>query len=386
MMASIDRRAMDDDGFRAEWRSWIAANYPSEMRNPLEKLTGEEARTWLRAQFRDGWRAPGLPVEAGGLGLPLPRQLIYQEELDRYGVARPLDHGLRMVAPILLRYGSQAQREHYLPRILACEDVWCQGYSEPNAGSDLAGLKTSGRIEGDCLVINGQKIWTTLATDANMMYMLVRTGGGTRKQEGITFVLVPLSTPGIRIRPIRTLAGEEHLCEVFFDEVVVPLANVVGEIGQGWTVGKALLGFERWSHGSPELIRYALKVLRQTAEAMGMAQTERYCEMADRYICDVDDSAALYEQVCRAAVHGKVAEEDFSMLKLFNAELLQRIVESTMDLAGQCGGIADVAPELGLTHDLEWLYMITRPVTIFGGTSQVQRNLLAVRALHLPKD
>jgi hypothetical protein len=173
---------------------------------------------------------------------------------------------------------------------------------------------------------------------------------------------------------------------VFFDEVEVPLANVVGEIGQGWTVGKALLGFERYSHGSPELIRFALKVLRQTAEDMGVSQTERYRELAERYACDVDDSAALYEQVCQAAVHGRAAEEDFSLLKLFNAELLQRIAESASDLAGQCGGIAEAAPELGLAHDLEWLFMITRPVTIFGGTSQVQRNLLASRALRLPKD
>ncbi|HEY9281097.1 MAG TPA: acyl-CoA dehydrogenase family protein [Eoetvoesiella sp.] len=384
-MSRIDMNTLSNEDFRTTWRTWIEANYTSPLRNPLEKLTGEEARTWLKAQYRDGWRAPSLPAEHGGMGLSRAKQLIYQEELDRYGVARAMDHGLRMVAPVLLRHGSEQQKNYYLPRILACEDVWCQGYSEPNAGSDLANLRTSGRVEGDTLVINGQKIWTSLATDANMIYMLVRTGTGPKKQEGITFVLVPVDTPGIRIRPIRTLAGDEHFCEVFFDEVVVPLENVVGELGQGWSVGKALLGFERYSHGSPELILYALKVFEQTAAAMGELKSETYRELFNRYDCDVRDSTSLYEQVCEAALNGQAADEDFSMLKLFNAELLQRISESATELAGQCGGIVGTAPQLGLPHDLEWLYMITRPVTIFGGTAQVQRNLLATRALKLPK-
>ena len=380
----VGANTLDDETFRTRLRQWIAANYRSPLRNPLKRLTGEDARDWLRAQHRDGWRAPGLPAEHGGMGLSLRKQRIYQEELERFGIARPIDHGLRLLAPVLLSYGSDAQRAHWMPRILASEDTWCQGYSEPNAGSDLAGLRTAAVVRGDELVVNGQKIWTSLATDANMIFMLVRTSTEARKQQGITFLLVDLRSPGIRIRPIRTLAGDQNLCEVFFDDVVVPRANVIGELGQGWTIAKALLGFERFSHGSPELVNYALGVLQRTGVAMGLEGSESYRDLCARLACDVADSTALYEQVCEAALQGVDASGDASMLKLFVAELVQRIAEAASELAGQCGGVFGAAPALGLADDLEWLFMVTRPVTIYGGSSQLQRNLIATRFLGLP--
>jgi len=385
-LSGIGANALDDETFRSRLRRWIAANYRSPLRNPLKRLTGEDARAWLRAQHRDGWRAPGLSVEHGGMGLSLRKQRIYQEELERFGIARPIDHGLRLLAPVLMRYGSDAQRARWMPRILASEDTWCQGYSEPNAGSDLANLRTAAVVRGDELVVNGQKIWTSLATDANMIFMLVRTGTGTevRKQQGITFLLVDLRTPGIRIRPIRTLAGDQNLCEVFFDDVVVPRDNVVGELGQGWTIAKALLGFERFSHGSPELVNYAYGALQRTGTALGLEGSESYRDLCARLACDVADSTALYEQVCEAALLGLDASGDASMLKLFVAELLQRIAEAATELAGQCGGLLGSAPALGLADDLEWLFMVTRPVTIYGGSSQLQRNLIATRLLGLP--
>lgn len=376
--------ALPDDEFRARFRQWIAGNYPSDLKNPLKRLTGDAARTWLRAQLRDGWRAPALPVEHGGMGLSLRKQLIYQDELERFGIARPIDHGLRLLAPVLIRYGTDEQKAFYLPRILSCEDMWCQGYSEPNAGSDLANLKTAAVRQRDHYVVNGQKIWTTLATDANMIFMLVRTSVLPKKQDGITFLLVDLKTPGIEIRPIRTLAGDEHFCEVFFTDVEVPAANVVGRVDDGWTVAKALLGFERFSHGSPELVRYAMRVLRATAAAVGAEGTPHYRELHARHASDVADVTALYELSCEQAVGGADVEHDFMMIKLFNAELLQRVAESVQELAGQYAGVLGAAPSLGLREDLEWLYMIVRPVTIFGGTSQVQRNILARRALDLP--
>ena len=384
-MSQPDFNTLGNDEFRAQWRAWIAQNYPSTLRNPLKRLTGEEARTWLRAQLRDGWRAPSLPRAWGGMGLSLDKQLIYQEELERYGVARPIDHGLRLLAPVLLKYGTPAQKSAYLPRILSCEDMWCQGYSEPNAGSDLANLKTAAVRDGDDFVVNGQKIWTTLATDANKIFLLVRTSTEDKKQKGMTFLLADLDTPGIQIRPIRTLAGDEHFCEVFFDDVRVPACNVVGEVGDGWTVGKALLGFERFSHGSPELIRYALQVLRQTGSAMGLDGSEGFALLLAGFECDVADATALYEQVCETALAGGNADDDFSMLKLFNSETLQRLAEAASETAGQSGGLMGEQVLPGLDADLEWLYMISRPVTIFGGTAQVQRNLIATRTLGLPK-
>lgn len=384
-MNRIDRNHLHNDRFRQEWRDWIAAHYPSSLRNPLKRLTGQEARTWLRAQWRDGWRAPALPFEWGGMGLSLDKQFIYQEELESFGVARPIDHGLRLLSPILLKYGTDAQKAGLLPRILNCEDLWCQGYSEPNAGSDLANLKTAAVLQDDIFVVNGQKIWTTLATDANKIFMLVRTSAEDRPQKGITFLLVDLNSPGITIRPIRTLAGDEHFCEVFFDEVRVPASQVVGRVGDGWTVGKALLGFERFSHGSPELMQYALKVLRQVGQLQGLADSERFRHLLADLECDVLDAAALYEQVCETTLNGGDAEQDFSILKLFNSETLQRLAEAAMETADQSGGLLGEQALPGLDADLEWLYMITRPVTIFGGTAQVQRNLIAARALDLPK-
>lgn len=384
-MRQTDFNTLDNAEFRAQWRSWIAANYPSTLRNPLKRLTGEDARIWLRAQLRDGWRAPSLPKAFGGMGISLEKQLIYQEELERYGVARPIDHGLRLLAPVLLKYGTDAQKSECLPRILDCQDMWCQGYSEPNAGSDLANLKTSAVLDGEDFVVNGQKIWTTLATDANKIFMLVRTSVEDKKQKGITFLLADLKTPGIEIRPIRTLAGDEHFCEVFFDDVRVPRANVVGQMGDGWSVGKALLGFERFSHGSPELVRYALQVLRDTGKALDLTASENFQSVLAGFECDVADANALYEQVCETALAGGNADDDFSMLKLFNSETLQRLAEACTDMAGQYGGLMGDTAVSGLDADLEWLYMISRPVTIFGGTAQVQRNLIATRTLELPK-
>ena len=384
MTTQVDHNALDDDAFRLQWRAWIAQHYRSELRNPLKRLTGAAARDWLSAQYRDGWRAPGLPREFGGMGLSPRKQLIYQEELERFGVARPMDMGLRLLAPVLIRYGS-AEQKALLHGILSGEDVWCQGYSEPNAGSDLANLKTAAVRDGDELVINGQKIWTTLATDSNKIFMLVRTSSEAKKQQGITFVLADMNTPGIQVRPIRTLAGDEHFCEVFFENARVPLSHVVGDIGDGWRVGKALLGFERFSHGSPELVRYAFDALRQTGAALGLRGDPHYQDLIATHGCDVADANALYEQVCATVMAGGQADEEVSMLKLFNAELLQRIAESASELAGQCAGVLGDEPCPGLHLDLEWLYMISRPLTIFGGTAQLQRNLIATGALQLPR-
>ncbi|MEF7617419.1 acyl-CoA dehydrogenase family protein [Aquincola sp. MAHUQ-54] len=385
MPPRTDLNALADEDFRQRWRAWIEAHYTSPLRDPLHRLTGDAARGWLRAQHRDGWRAPALPAEHGGMGLSLRKQLIYQQELERFGVARPMDMGLRLLAPVLLRYGTPAQVARYLPRILSGDDFWCQGYSEPNAGSDLANLRTEAVDRGSHFIVNGQKTWTTMADDSSMMFLLARTSREAKKQAGITFLVVPMSTRGIRVRPIRTLSGESHFCEVFLDDVAIPKDNVIGAIGDGWTVGKALLGFERFSHGSPELARHALKVLRESARALGLSRCERFRERLERLACDVADAQALFESVCSTAMAGGDAEDDFSMLKLFNAELAQRIADACVETAGPVGGLVGAAPAMDLVHDLEWLAMTTRPLTIFGGTAQLQRNLIATRTLELPR-
>src|SRR6202020_25626 len=226
-------------------------------------------KPWYMALSAKGWLAPGWPRELGGMGLSAPKQLAMMEEFERHGVARVNDHGIVMLGPLLIRYGTDAQKAFFLPKILSGEHIWCQGYSEPNAGSDLASLRTEAVLDGDHWVVNGQKIWTSLAMDANWIFLLVRTDKQAKKQEGITFLLVPMDSPGITVRPITNLDMEDEFCETFFDNVRVPKENLVGQINKGCTMGKNLLGFERIGSGAPRQSSYALSRLRLLAERMG---------------------------------------------------------------------------------------------------------------------
>ncbi len=263
-----DLNLIDEAAFRATIRSWLRESYPPELRNPLKRLHWRDNKPAYMALSRKGWLAPGWSREYGGMGLSGARQLAMVEEFERHGAARLNDHGIVMLGPLLIRYGTQAQKERFLPRILAGEDIWCQGYSEPNAGSDLASLSTSAVLDGDEWVINGQKTWTTLANDANWIFLLARTDKAAKKQEGISFLLVPMGLPGITVRPIVNLDMHDEFCEVFFDDVRVPRDHLVGEVNQGWTMAKALLGFERVMIGSPKQSSYALDRLRLLAQYM----------------------------------------------------------------------------------------------------------------------
>ena len=211
-----DLNALTEAEFRIVVRKFLADNYPENLRNPPKRLHWRDNQVWYHTLARTGWLCPGWPVEHGGMGLSAARQIALTEEFERHGVARTNDHGIVMVGPLLIQYGTQAQRDFFLPKILAGEHIWCQGYSEPGAGSDLAGLRTSAVSDGDHWVVNGQKIWTTLANDANWI-----------------FLLVPMDTPGITVRPIINLELHDEFCEVFFDNVRVPKANTVGEVNKG---------------------------------------------------------------------------------------------------------------------------------------------------------
>ena len=213
-----------------------------------------------------GWLCPGWPKEFGGLGLSPAKQIILTEEYERHGCARTNDHGIVMLGPLVIKYGTEAQKQRFLPKILTGEHIWCQGYSEPNAGSDLAALRTEAVLDGDHYVVNGQKIWTTLAMDANWIFLLVRTDKNAKKQEGICFLLVEMDTPGITVRPIINLEMDDEFCEIFFDNVRVPKENLVGQLNKGWDMAKALLGFERISSAPPPV-----RLCAVPAEAAGRA-------------------------------------------------------------------------------------------------------------------
>ncbi len=369
---------LDDDQFSRYLRKWLERNYPEQLRHPIVlRLRGEAEREWLRKLNQHGLRAPGLPSHLGGMGLSLRKQLLYKQVFDEFGVARVLDLGGTLLAPVLATYGTLEQQAHYLPRILNCDDAWCQGYSEPGSGSDLASLRTRATLEGGYFTINGQKIWTSHASSASHIFLLARTGDFDRKQQGISFILADMKAPGITIRPIVNLAGDDEFCEVFFDNVRVPASNLVGQLHDGWTVAKSLLGVERLVTGSPTLATQAFEYLLKMVAASDVVDQARHDDRLRRIACDLHDASALYEEVCAKAVAGQTLDAEYSILKLCNSELFQRICDLAMDMANERAGmIGDVA--FGSENiDLQRIYMISRPSTIYGGASEVQRDIVA---------
>jgi alkylation response protein AidB-like acyl-CoA dehydrogenase len=374
--------------FRGALRDWLAEFFPPEYRQddrrPFRRLRHGDHIRWLALQYAHGWRAPAWPREYGGMGLSFRKQLIYFEEFERAGVARVIDHAVTMLGPILFEYGTDAQKKKFLPPALACEHVWAQGYSEPNAGSDLASLRTRADRDGDHFVVNGQKIWTSLADDATHMYLLARTGKGAKKQQGISFLLVDLATPGITLRPIRNLAGHEEFCQVFFDDVRVPRENLVGEQDDGWTVAKALLGFERLSIGSPRRPGYAMNRLEAIARAKGLFDDAGFVDRFTALKLDLEDGATLYGRFVEQVKRGEPLGQDVSMLKVWTMETWQRLTELLIEAGAEQGVVAGVQDVAGVEADFLNPFYYARPATIYGGSSEIQRNILAKYVLKLP--
>ncbi len=382
-MALVDPaelEALSDDMFRQRLRDWLEEYYPPEWRRPVVfRLRGENEKRWLSLMHDHGWRLPSWPREYGGLGLPLTKQLAYHEEMARFGTARWLDMGGTLLGPTLIKFGTAEQKAKYLPEIARGDVIWCQGYSEPNAGSDLASLKTTAKRDGDYFVINGTKIWTTMATDAQRMFLLARTSQEERKQQGISFLLVDMDTPGITVEPIVNLAGEDEFAQVFLDDVRVPVENLVGEQGQGWTVAKALLGVERITTASPAPARYAFDVLNRVIKNYGDAKGELR-QLHGQLLCDLEDYIALYAQTTDAYIDGRVEGHELSILKMLSSDLFQRISEACLQAAGERSGVRGQLPVGQVEEDLRLIYMIARPTSIYGGANDVQRDIIA-RAL-----
>ena len=378
-----DLNQLSDEDFRTEVRRFVEAEYPAALRNPAHRLHWDEGTSWFEKLQAKGWVAPGWPQELGGLGLDASKQIILIEEYERHGVARLPDHGVVMLGPLLIRFGTEAQRQRFLPRILAGEHIWCQGYSEPGAGSDLASLRTEAVLDGDTYVVNGQKTWTTLATDANWIFCLVRTDKAAKKQEGISFLLIDMTSPGVTVRPIINLGLHDEFCEVFFDDVLVPRENLVGEPNKGWSMAKALLGFERIFLGSPRQSSYALSRLRMLAERMGAAEDAVFQERYLRLRMDLEDHKALYETFVAVLRRGEPLGADVSLLKIHQSELFQRITELMLEIAGENAGLLE---PMGGNRDLHpsGQFIEARPTTIYGGSSEIQRGIVAKGVLGLP--
>jgi len=379
-----DWDAMPEAEFRRMVRALFARHYPEARRFLPYRQTWAESRDWYMTLSRLGWLAPAWPREHGGLGLPADKLIAYIEESEAWGVARPPDQGLVMIGPILMRFGTDEQRARFLPKVLAGEHVWTQGYSEPNAGSDLASVRTEAIPDGDDFIVNGQKTWTTWGSDGTHMFMLVRTDKTVKKQAGISFLLVDLKTPGITVRPIRNIADEQEFCEVFFDNVRVPRANLVGELNQGWAVAKALLGFERLFTGSPRHSQHTLHEVEKLARQRGLFDDAAFVARFAELQLDTLDLGAAYAGFAEIAKRGDPMPPSISMLKIWSTETYERLALLLIESAGEYGGMRDHARTDEIDLHLVAPLFNALGAKIFAGSNEIQRNILARAVLELP--
>jgi alkylation response protein AidB-like acyl-CoA dehydrogenase len=379
-----DWEVMPDEEFRLRVRDVFEREYPAALRNPPHRLRWHECHGFYKRLGELGLLALAWPKSFGGAGLGPRKQLIFMQEQDRWGVARAPDMGITMVGPGLIRYGTAAQQQRYLPPILAMEEMWCQGFSEPNAGSDLASLRTQAVRDGDHYVIDGAKTWTTFAQDATHMFLLARTDKAAKKQAGISVFLVELKTPGITVRPIRDIAGNDEFCEVHFARVRVPADALLGRENDGWTVAKMLLANERIYLGNPRQAQYALKRVDAMASRLELDRDPVFVERLTRLRLDVWDLASLYERFADQVRRGEPLGPDVSILKLVGSETYQRLSELALESLGGAGALEGAIDVGGEADNLMSLFMNARPATIYGGSNEVQRNVLAKQVLELP--
>jgi len=384
MPDEIDLDSLDDQAFRRHIRAWLRPNYPEAWRFSDHELTARETMGWIRALNAKGWGAPGWPKEYGGMGLPPHRQVIFAEELALAGVSRAPEFGVAMVGPLLIQHGSDAQKAYFLPRILSGEILWCQGYSEPGSGSDLASLRTEAVRDGDDFIVNGQKIWTSFAHEADWIFMLVRTDKNAKPQEGISFLLADMKTPGIEVRPIVNIAGRHELNEVFFENVRVPAKNLVGPLNEGWTIAKSLLSFERITVGSPYMVALPLERLATLAAARGAFDDPAFVEKFTRLRLDMADLMATYVRYVDVLRRGGALGPDVSILKIVATETFQRITELALEIAAEPGAQAANVVAGNTETPVADQFFVSRPATIYAGSSEVQRNILAKAVLGLP--
>jgi len=397
----------DLEKFRSETHGWLKANAPASLigssTSELEgtwggrrwKFSNPDLKVWLEVMSEKGWTAPDWPTQYGGGGLSTDESKVLKQEMARLKVPPALiGFGLSMIGPTLLRFGTEEQKREHIPRICRGEIRWCQGYSEPGAGSDLASLQTRAVRDGDDFIVSGQKVWTSYADESDWIFALVRTDPDAKKQAGITFLLVDMDSPGVSVKPILLISGKSPFCETFFDEVRVPVANVVSEINSGWTVAKALLGHERsmiadaFGGGAPKKKKAGSRLADMGRQYIGERDGRIVDAVARDNIARAEmDTRAFGLTVQRAKDAAKAGHQpgpESSLFKIYATELNQRRHELMVQLMGPQGlgweGPGFEEDELDLTR--EWLR--SRGNTIEGGTSEVQLNIIAKHVLGLP--
>jgi alkylation response protein AidB-like acyl-CoA dehydrogenase len=385
--------------FRAEVREFLGTEIPDyfttgsgEIEDSYFGSGTPEYRAawqeWRRRVASQGWIAPAWPEEYGGAGLGVLEQFVMNEEFAKHGVPPPGGSGVMMVGPTLIAHGSEEQQREHLSGILSGETVWCQGFSEPGSGSDLASLQTRAVRDGDDYIINGQKIWTSGAHVSNWMFCLVRTDVDAPKHRGISYLLLPMDSPGIIVQPIVQMTGNSGFNEVFFEDVRVPVANRIGEENRGWYVGVTTLDFERSGIGAAVGVRQNVEKLTRLAIDTGATRRNPglRLELVDRAV-EANVLTLLSYRVITMQAQGLIPNYEASTAKLFNSELGQRIAQTGTKVGGLYAGISDpdTAYEPAWAGDLANDYMATVSSTIAGGTSEVQRNIIATRGLGLPR-
>ena len=389
----------EEERFRLEARSWIRANLPPGWGRTVHESNDEHERymfrlAWEKKIYAGGWAGLAWPREYGGRGATLVEQAIFAEELASAGAPEGLNIiGRNLTAPTLIHHGTEAQRQRFLPKILSCEEVWCQGFSEPNAGSDLASVRTAAVREGDFFVVNGQKTWTSFAQYSQWCFMLVRTDPAAPKHKGISFLLADMRMPGITVRPLRQISGESEFNETFFDNVRVPVENLVGGLNEGWKIAMTTLAHERGPEDAlARQIRFKreLGVLLDVASARGRGNRAAADDSALRQklatsVIEIELMRLNCLRSFSKMIQGKQLGPESSFQKLYWSHAAQRMYETALETVGPAAplGAGDPAAPAGGLFQTSFLQ--SRAFTIYSGTSEIQRNIIAERVLGLPK-
>jgi alkylation response protein AidB-like acyl-CoA dehydrogenase len=387
----------EEETFRKEVRSWLDANIPADLRQKVlryEELGKEGLLQWHKILAKKGWIAPSWPAEWGGTDWSVVQRYIFEEEMAVAGAPPLIPFGLTMCAQVLLKFGSPEQKKRFLPRIYNGDDFWCQGYSEPGSGSDLASLKCRADLKGDHYLVNGQKIWTTLAQHADWIFCLVRTdASGEKRQDGISFLLIDMKTPGITVRPLILLDEAHEVNEVFFDDVKVPIENLVHDEGKGWTVAKYLLGHERLNTGRVGGSRRELGKLKDmaaktaTEDGKTLMDDVRFVDKVSRVEIELMaleiTNMRFLDEMRRT---GQPPGPDVSMLKIRGTEIQQALTELTMQVAGpqaQSFKPIEYTDFDEFTASLAPRYFNFRKTSIYAGSNEIQRNIISKMGLGL---
>jgi len=380
--------------FRDEVRTWLRANLPEDLRDKVaryESLSREDLLRWHRILADKGWVAPWWPREWGGTGWDVVQRYIFEEECGYAGAPPLIPFGITMCAAVLLRFGTPEQQRRFLPRMYRGDDFWCQGYSEPGSGSDLASLRTRAVREGDHYVVNGQKTWTTLAHYADWIFCLVRTDSGVKAQEGISFLLINMKSPGVTVRPLILMDGGHEVNEVFFDGVHVPLENRLAEEGRGWTVAKYLLGHERMNTARIGTSKRELENLKEVAAAQSkdgrpLIEDVRFRDRLTRLEVELMALELTNLRFLDQLREGRPPGAEVSMLKIRGTEIQQMLTQLMMDAIGP---EARIVRSLGggdfdpVAAEMAPRYCNYRKTSIYAGSNEIQRNIIAKMSLGL---